>query len=1289
MKINVACGCGSTFQAPEHLLGQTVKCPSCGKPLTITAGPEQSDAGGVPHADSFDVNDLSALDQTSISDATAHGSTLGRSAIRPGRRGGSTMGGKAIKEQPADADTGITQELDDRMKRMYEVYSGKQMRFGGGSGGKLKLLIGLGIAAVVIAGGLGVGWQVLKSEYQPALDSARGLVTGESQADETQADVPKGPRAQRPDAMADWQAPASGQVSGVSLSLISVQADSTDPKRFGFNVKIVPASLASDRRLSMSTSVILYRGLSAQGPFTQADRVTVEDFDQASGALGFEVYDSDLSGLKTNELYYRLSGFDSEGDRLFDTPAATFAYLDPPKVKLGRVTWDPRAADHAAPALRVQARLDAPGWEGVLLWQILAAGPIDQLMPDLPSGLPIVIESSVYTPQAIELDSQGRGRWQRVWAAKEIDRRGKPGSEVVGAAPYAVGDRLDARLTPNETSFASVSLSWDPSTQNRRVGTLRFTPESGRPQALTLDSPPVLENIWATAYDGQILLSWDSKALLAGLNRYESEIGIEVRRVTAEGEVARIAQLPADAEHFIDETVENGQRVSYEIRLIQAGINGADPVVRADAWVQGHGLLAVLAAYPFEEQTAWVSPESGLSKLHVSIGLSELAYSNTGLPGVQIRNQLVALLSQIQSVVVIDRASLQGFFLADHAVSIAQSLRQAGGAPAQVQLRLVDSTTNQGERLALWATDIASGRTTLLAEADAGGAADHADAFINALGTYIEPRLPKATPDEPGPGEAPRHVVVGPIYPVDQLELFYGSEALVEQLAQAGDLAQPDLPVVTRGFWMSDTRQAPDRIDTSALQGAVIITGRAWSGEDALPGVSLRAIDAATGELIDRFDTERLTPQSVRDFAEFCGTLRVRGGAIANAGSPLVKAEQTLLEIHPVWLEHSSTASDDSGMSLFSNGDESSGAGRPVLSFGLALPASLTGQEGVTFLDPDHPLSALRPYLAPQHPLSFDRWAQVYADYLEADSTAFIRGFDQVRRAQQAKPGPVKPHLMIRGEHKFTGEDTIPAGAGGYRVTPAAICVRSFFPMGAGGQPMIDYRHDLSQQFKQHPWASYHAWKQVKRGIAEPFIKGELFGVREGTYDRLVYPEKPAPLSSFAAAKLLARMGLGAAASYEKKAKITAALALKELIAGGAGGLSNEETKWATDALLVLAFERDPGVIEQLSNPGFRKRYLKVESDAQTDVLRMLVDQVGPKAWDWAGDFESVDWSTFLWRSADEMDRVTRAKSDLIPQDTLEGLRAWLDVETSNGATDSNAPDLGTATGPASTPRTP
>ena len=1276
MKINVACGCGSTFQAPEHLAGQTVKCPACSNPLTIAPAPPVTPPAAAPEQGSdetevFDVNDLSALDQTTISDATAHGSTVNQSAMRSIKRRGGSTAGHRIKKPSASKEAGVSKELDDRMKRMYEVYSGQEMNFGGGKGGKLKLFIGLGIAALTIGIGIAVAWHVLKTEYQPALDSARNMVAGgdRGENDPDPAIEDKGPRAQKSDLTATWQ---PGQPSGVALSGVSIQADHGEPQRVSFDVAITPENRSGNTLLGMSTAVTLYRSTNAQGPFTQADRVQVQDYDQGTGVLRFTVYDAELADVHSNTLHYRVSGEDSGGGRLFDTPAVTVAHADPPQVKLGRVSWTPKTDSGDAPALRVQARLDAPGWENVLLWQVLADGPIDQLIPTLPTGLPVVVESAVYSPRSIDLDSQGKGRWQMSWASTEISRKGRPGVAVVGVAPVAGEGGLDAQLTPDESAFTGVTRNWEPGNTSQRRGTIRFTPVSdgaSQPQSLALTTPPVLEDIYTTPLDGRVLISWDNTALLAGLEHYDGQVAIDVLRLESNGSTTTLAHLPTETTHYLDDSVQNGQRVSYEVRLVQAGVNGADPAVKTQAWVQGHGPLPVLAAYPFNRETPVVLPEPGLDGLRVSLGLSELAYDNSGLAASRIVNAALAAMDEIDGLDVVDRSGLQGFFLVGGKLNQSQALQHAGGGPAQVKIRLVDRTTSEGEQVALWATDIASGQSKQIAIAPASQIDQHQDTFIGSLKAYLHARL-NAMPGATGttPSQTPARIIVGPIWPVDQLELYYGCDQLTDRLAEAADLAHDDLRIMTRKFWISDNRQSPEAIQRSLLTGCVIVTGRAWTDGDALPGVCLRAIDASTGLLIDRFQTDRMTPQAQREFTQWCATLKTHGTAPAGEGSLLVKAEHALPPIHPVW--HRQAVSPDTtprvtGNALFGNRREEVFDDRPAVSFGLAMPKALLGVRDIQVLDPENPIAPIRPYLAPHHPLSFDRWTDVYARYIEADNAAFLRGFEQISRHQQGEPGPFKPNLMVRGKQRFTGNASIPAAAGSFRVTPAALCLREFFPMGDGGQPMINYREDLSNHFKQRTWASYQAWKKVDRAIAEPFLKSELFGVHGGTYDRIAYPEKPAPLHNYAAAKLLARMNQSIAVSYEKKARAIAHAVLNEILEGKASGkaMTPELTRWSTDAMLVLAFERDPAVIEQLEDPDFRKRYFQVQPTDQADVLRMLVDQAGPRAWGWAEDFDSIDWAEFLWESPQEMDRVTQAMPGLIPQATLTELRAWLDAD--------------------------
>ncbi len=1274
MKIKVTCTCGSAFEAPQQLAGQTVRCPSCRAPLTV---PGQS-----PQDQQPDLNDLSALDQVSL-DATAHGSTVGRSTVGGTAMGGSMHGSKKKRAQSSKSQTGdqaVSQEVDDRMTRMYEVYSGKKMSFGGGSGGILKLAIGLGIAVITIGGGIMVAVHVLKTEYADTLDSMGNIISGEGAANQGAESLVVEARKQNPNDAEQWAPADAAQLSGATISSTHIQTDVQDETRISFQVKLSPASKANDRRLSMATSVALYRSLNAQGPFTQADRAKVDGFDSATGSLTFELFDEELAGLDTNQLHYRLSGFDSDGKRLFDTPTAGFAYASAPVVNQGRVTWSPRAKDQPLPAVRVGARLDAPGWEDVLLWQVVADGPISEALPTLPGGLPMVVESAVYRPMRVALDAQGRGRWEMQWVGNELQRSGKPGEPVVGAAPFAYANRLDYRMTPDDKHFTSINKSWDSKGLAGVSRAVMFTPKDGQTQSAAVVSPPVLTDVTATSYDGRVHLSWDSSALLAGLDRYAGEIQIAVRRIDDQGTETLIAQFPADSTGYTDADVANGGGVFYEVSLVQAGAAGADPMVHADAWIKGHGALGVLTAFPVTSTTTRVSPEPGLDRLYVSLGINELSYAGSGLSSVALHDRLIELLTQTPSVTVVDRASLR-CFVGSGASGAAAEL---WGSPAQVQLRLVDSTTADGDRLSLWATDVTAGRTHLLASADAGAAQEQDGQFVAALKTYLESLVPDGITEVPREGEAPNLVVIGPIYPVDQPVLYYRTAELTEQLANAGDQAAAGLAVVSRRFWLDDTQQDTQAIDHLGLSGSVLVVGRAWTGEDALPGMSLRAIDVASGQLIDRFETERLTPQALRDFSDWCASLKALPDANHSDDSPLRKAEASLAPIHPVWREAAShTPSPGLGGSLAGAGDAGD-QDAPVLSFGQPMPPALTGVQEVIERDADHPLFILRPYVAPQHPLAFDDWAQAYADYIQADCASFIEGFEQVRREQQANPGPISPHLIFRGEHKFIGDGVIPATAGGMRVNPAALNVRTFFPMGVANQPMIDYRQELSEAFHNRPWLLSHAWKHVNRTVADPFLRGELFGVKNGRYDRLIYPEKPAPFDSYVAASLLAKMNNREAFTYKQKAQTLASQALAELTKSGKGTLDAEQKKWATDALLVLVYEKDPGTIKQLSNHSFRQRYLSIEPEAQGDVLRMLIDQAGPEAWEWAADFEGIDWPQFCWRSRDEMDMVTRARADLIPEASRLAIRAWLDVDNQ---TSGDGPDTAAVSGPIGSPR--
>lgn len=1241
MKINITCGCGSSFQAPDHLLGQTVRCPACKSPLTVTAAP-------APEPE-VDLSDLTSLDQPSP-DSSAHGSTVGRSAMGKSAMGGSRMR-KAASDKSQSGDSAITQELDDRMTRMYEVYSGKKAAFAGaGSGGITKLLIGIGIAVITVGIAVAVGWNIIAKEYGDPIDSVGGMIAGAPAEGDNPEAPTKADRVQHPDVTEVWSRTESSTLSGVQLKATEIVLDAQDDSRLTFSVKVIPVSRASDKRLSMAASVALYWSDEADGKFVQADRVTVQGYDSDTGSLTFDLFDKDYASHDTNLMYYRIAGFDSDGKRLFDTPAARYSCTSMPAIADGRLTWTPKAADKPLPAVRIGARLEAPGWEEIQLWQINADGPIDQAMPDTPADLPVVVESSIYQPAGIELDAQGAGRWQMRWVNSELAGAAASGKQIVGIKPYIHSGRLNLRTVPGDQSFSEVAGSW---VRNDRAGISRvmnFTPRNGRAQSATVATPPTLTHVVATPYDGRVHVSWDNASLLAGLDRYAGPLLIVVHRIDAQGSDTKIAQLPTSSTGYTDYGAPNGDEVSYEVSLVQANAGGAAPTVNASAWFDGHGELPVLIHFPVDTTTARVAPEPGLDRLFVSLGANELSYAGSGPASIAIRKRLTEMLEQAPGISVVDRAAMRWFTGAGAAARSSQPATSGLGRPAQVQIRLVDSTSPEGDRLSLWITDTATGESRPLATAPADEAAEQADVYINALKNDLAPRIRPDIAEASIQGEAPRLVVVGPIYPVQQAAVYHYADELTAQLAEAADQAVGETPIVTRNFWLRDTQQDPAAIDPSQLDGAVLVVGRAWNTDGPHPGVSLRAVDARTGQVVSRFESDSVSPAAVREFADWCASLKTLPSPDIADDSPMLLAEASLSPIHPVWRDNAPGASSPGGSGASILNGAGSEADAVVVSFGLPLPPALAAKYDITHRDPSDPLYMLRPYIASQCPLAFDDWTRAYADYIEADSAAFLAGFERISRIQQVNPGEFKPRLILRGEYKFIGDGVIPAGAGGLRVTPTGLNVRSFFPMGVAQQPMIDYREDLSNAFRANPWLMMHAWKQVTPAIADPFLRGELFGINDGRFERLTPLTKPAPFATYLTASLLAERGNREAHNYKQKALALASKAQADLNDRRGVRLTPEQAKWVADALLVLIFEKDPGTITQMSDDRFRKEYFKIDPEAQTDTLRLLVDRVGPVAWEWAGEFDAVDWPAFCWRSYEEMDAAIHSQAVTIPE---------------------------------------
>ncbi len=1270
MKIQVTCSCGSVFAAPDQLAGQMVRCPSCRKTLTV---PEVGDTSPqLAPGPEPDLGDLTSLENDALESTGSRDATAGRSSIRLRSRGsGETSGGSTMGDGTS-SDQAISQEVDDRMTRLYEVYAGKEMRIKTGGGSKLKLLIGLGIAVLTIGIGIVIAVQVLKTEY--------GVGDGEVAEDNNSKPVVVEARKQAVDNNMTWAAASASEVSDVAMDGVHIDVERSDDSRYTFNVEFKPASSARDSRLSMATSVVLYRALDEQGPFKQIDRAKVDGFNRATGSLTFEVFDDVPEVVGANLLYYRLTGFDSEGKRLFDTPAGSFAHVPEPKVAGDRVTWTLGVKDKPAPAMRLQARLDAPGWENVLLWQASAAGSIDQVLPDLPNDLPVVVESAVSVPTGIVLDSQGVGRWRVQWQNQLLRRTGTAGSEVVGVVPVEAGGVLDYKFVPGEAKFNGIAHSVIMGS-NGASRAVTFATASSRDQTLVAMAPPIVTGVSATPYDGNVHVGWDSTGLIAGRDRYEGEVQIAVHRIDADGSVAKVALLPADSTGITDTDVSNGQPVSYELSLVRAGTSSADALIHADAWVDGYGTIPVMVPCAGVQTTAGVVPSPGLDRLYVSIGMPELSYAGTGKPTAILLERLLASFKNAPGITVVDRMALRFFVDIDEGKALVGHMDDVCGTPAQVVLRVVDSTGPGGNVLSLWVTDLSTGRSRLLARAEADQVENKTDLFVAALRNYLDLRLPEDVTVAEVSGEAPRLLVVGPILPVDELGMYYQTKALTASLTEAADKAHRDMAIVTRRFWLDDTRQDPRSIDHRTMTGTVLIVGRAWTGEGATAGVCLQAIDAISGQLIDEFTTEQVTKESTDQFVQWCGQLKLPATQGSTFNSPLMVRESSLDLINPVLREALAKDRNDLSSTMSMSGIGATVEDdRPVLSFGIPLPSALAGVQQISEREEEDPLYALRPYVAPQYPLMFDEWAKMYAKYVEADVESFLAGFEQIARLQYANPQPIKPHLIVRGKHLFTGEDEIPANAGTLRISPAALCIRDFFPMGAAEQTMINYREALSEAYQARPWLMYHAWKEVNPAYAEPFLKAELFGVEDGRYGRLAIPNLPVPFHTYLVADLLAQMNNQEGLRYKQRSLAVASKALDDLIEREGQRLTPQQLIWVTDALLVLVYEQDPGAVQKLADAEFRKLYFDVKPEMQADVLRMLVDKIGPSAWEWADEFKQVDWSSFCWRSPDEMDKATEALTSLIDRDTRESLRAWLD--TPELITEIK-PDITSASGPA------
>jgi hypothetical protein len=1292
MKTVVQCQCGSAFSAPASLVGQVVKCPVCGSAMTVSdpnrpAQPQGGAArGSAPGSPGPGMNDSrSGTRAGSVAGRSAAGGTaLGNSAL-----GGSALGGSAMGSRTGSSLGGMTaaddmrRDLCPRCKAvathggrlcttcLYEMHTGQRAA----ASGRFRFTLGLGIAAgiLVTAGTIGglILWNTdpgtptvtTSTVHAPSIPSPPPAATNTGGGN----DAPTADRAtttrltstaarqQNADESVLWQAPATG--AAFSGDLLRARIDSAwDPTtgRQSFEARVVPRAGVA---LATGTTVRLFRGVDADGPFTLVDAAMPHAVDSI-GALNIHVFDDQAASVGRNRVYYRLSGEGVSGERLFDTPAAAFPVVPPARVENGRLRWSPAGTDDEPPAVQGAVVIDAPGWEDVLVERFDAAGPIDQPLPAA-EGLPLKAVMRLTTPGHVELVSAGAAHWATEHGTYTLHSAG--GGTVRGVVPHWTGQTVGHRFLPPDGQLVEYAASPTPANGATAGRVLFRTAEDGPVQTLELPDVPAPGPIEVTPFDSAVRIAWRADRLAEQASAFASPVAVAVYRQSEGGSRQRIATVPLSQGAYDDTSAVNGMPYRYSVALTSAGNPDVPPLIRAGAFVVGHGRIPVLL--PVEPDAAVphaVIPNPQLSTLNVSLAHAELAYAHTCDAAIAVMQAVRDDLRERPGVRIIERGAL----VRTRAGGVAAERRELPGLPAQLQLRVLDASSAEGLSVELWAIDTAGGEAQRLFAAPVD--AVDPGAFVAALRPLLHRRQAPAGA-QVARNTPPAQVVFARLDPLDQPEPYAGAADLAADLAQRVARRGHVRPIALAA------RPVPGA-DPLSTPGTVLVTGRAWSGNDG-PSVLLQAIDAATGEHLGSFRADRIDDDAEARLAAWCAGLRIASTLDAAATfatrSPLLESEARLKWLHPVWQSLASqpqaTAANSAGLPPLP------GSRTVTFNVGLPVPAAIAGFAPAQRRPADDPLAPVRPFVGATNPPGFDHWIAGYAAYIANDYRAFVRGIEQLSAASRGGGGNITPALIIRGERRpFTG--TLTTAIPPLR-DAVALNVRGVLPAGPRNEPLIDYGRELRQTFAQRPYAAHHAWRNVSRELADPFLRGVLLGVHNGTYGR---PDMnftlPPDLPQFLAAVALADNGNTQAAAFRRRAVEVATSTYGELQQRGMIDLDPRQSRYVTNTLLILAYENDPTALAALRDPQVLTRYIQPPPGVAADTLRLLLDRVGPVAWDWAAERRDIDWHAFLWRSPDEMQHVASRLAHALPDDLRQHLHAMFDHRPDAYA---DAPDAG------------
>ena len=1247
MKINVKClNCQSVFQVPDLFAGQTVKCPSCSKSVLVPqadSGAEdkvgQEDGGGIGQGAVMQDFDFNAL------------------APNAGNAGSQARGGKRRVQRTAGVKAGasknpgseaIGDDLSGRMERLYGIYAGEELQ----NNRKGKFTMGLGISlGVVLIAVVGGGYMAMQMFKGAATVTEGPELTMPVDFDKDQM----AENLQKIDKSKLWTAAGDAMVSSAVLEYGRIEAEwKNDGQTYAFKMRVKPEGNVSGRLKSLAKAV-LYRSFEENGDYYQANKVSLDSFNRTTGELVFQLMDAKVIDKedKHNHVYYRIVLEDHEGKRIIDTPIQKFPVVKKPSVRGGNMVWKPVNPDEKnAAKISCDFYLDVDGWRDVVVYQIASNEAILQRLPEFAVEESQNVKLSFVMPTYATIDNTGAVEWQCHSVQHQVKRIARAGKGyVVGLIPVYGQENTFATMLPDEDEFEDFMIQDKKNSVGMTVGkTLVFKSKTtGRMESVEIPYVAGPTQVMMMPFDDQVKLSWDAKELSSTLNAYTERVAIAIYRESKSGGRKLVDVIDPMISEYSDKSVKAGDSYRYELVLTSALMPGREPVLRTNSWIADAGVVPVLVKYQPRVSTEWISPEEGLDQLNVVLGKSQLSVSGTGMDALAARKILADVVSKYEGVSLMDREIVKAYYAKCHESATAGGNLEEmvwTSKPAHMELVFVDENRVDGNYLQLWAKEFCSGKSRKLYEAKIGEVSEAE--LIVAIENCVKPFASKN--DIVAEKVAPRQVIVEPLNAVEQMCLCFNGDDVSESLRKGLVRELDGVNVLMLG-------EAGEAGEVESL-GTLALGGRVWTNTEGGRGVSLRAVDLATSEVVGMKFVEKLNAAAIREVASWVKELKVGDKEKRYMTSALRVRENKYKPLSKVW---------NALKPMYGIGKANAGEvlheGVKTFAFGAVKPAGLMGMGIAGAREGGDPLATARPYVAVETPLMFDMWVKTYAKFAEQDGKAFLDGVNAIYDAAREEGGPILPRIVVRGKEVYAGETAIEMHQGP-GVTMHNLVVGAYEKVPHTEVPMATYFEELREDFYQNPYVSYHVWKQVPIEVSESFLKGVMHGLEKGRFKGLEKRHnRPVELARYAAAKILADSGSREAQKMVDGVQEFSRRACRKLKTLRRE-LSAENAKYPPLALMVMLFEDDDSAKKNLKSSYVRGKFF-VDVD-NVDLLRMLLDRMGGEVLKW-NSRKNIDWSKFVWRNLAEMKYIAQNHAREMTKEEYVQICKWAGIEAKKG----------------------